>query len=141
MRTNLFLSLFCCLILSACGGETNPDETSVGENDTGMGGSNTITLTWSAPVENVDFSCTDDLLGFEIHYGNNSEQYTESTELSVDEASCVDSSNVTACGTVQVCSYTLTGLPAATWYLAVSAYDNGGNHSPYSNEIIRVVSN
>ena len=137
--------------MSACGGESNSEgnnsgeidtgEIDTGEIDTGQGGSNTITLTWSAPIQNVDLSCTDDLSHFEIHYGNTSDQYTDSTELSVDEASCADSANINECGTIQVCSYTLTGLPADTWFLAVSAYDNGGNQSSYSNEIMRVVSN
>jgi len=136
MRIYPIQILSFCLALSACGSENNS-----GESDPELGGSNTITLTWNAPIENVDLSCTDDLSGFEIHYGNNSEQYTNSTAISVDEASCVDSTNVSACGTIQVCSYVLTGLRADTWYLAVSANDNGGNQSSYSNEIIKVVSN
>lgn len=146
MRTIPILILSLCLMLSACGDDSDSSargtgENDAGENDTGLGGSNTINLTWSAPTENVDLSCTDDLSGFEIHYRNNSGQYSDSMLLSVDEASCVDSTNITSCGITQVCSYTLTGLPTDTWNIAVSAYDNGGNQSLHSNEIIRVVSN
>ena len=133
MRVFPILIFSCCLVLYAC---TDPVD-----GDPGAGGSSSITLTWKAPIENVDSSCTEDLSGFEIYYGNASGQYTDSTVVPLDQASCVDSTDVTACGTVQVCTYTLTGMPADTWYLVVSANDIGGNQSMYSNELIRVVSN
>lgn len=72
----------------------------------------TISIAWD-PVSDPD------LAGYRVFWGASPNNYTQS----------VDVGNVT--------SHTLTGLTdCTTWYVAVKAYDDGGNESvSYSNEI------
>ena len=72
----------------------------------------------------TDRSGTGDLLipknlaGFKIYYGNVSRQYDQ--ELKVPGAS--------------ISSAVIEGLPPATWYFAVRAYNSDGVESDYSAE-------
>ncbi|HEU4652720.1 MAG TPA: putative Ig domain-containing protein, partial [Steroidobacteraceae bacterium] len=77
----------------------------------------TASLTWTAPIQNVDGSTLTDLAGYRISYG------TSSTALSQ---------------TIQVAnpsltSYLIEALPAGTYYFAVRAYTTHGTESANSN--------
>lgn len=126
----ILLSVTICVLLASCGSgseENGPGGTSNGPNS--------IVLSWKAPTTNVDQSCIGgDLAGFVVHYGFNSGVYSDSATLSIDQASCITTSEITSCGSVQVCSYTINDLPSATWFVAVAAYDMAGNDGPLSNE-------
>ena len=123
----LTISLLSFLLIS-CGGEG-------GDGGGASYGPGSIVLSWKAPTTNVDRSCIEgDLAGFEIRYGFNSGVYSDSIDIPINQASCVPTSETTSCGTVQLCSYTFSDLPAATWFAAVSAYDLAGNSGPLSNE-------
>lgn len=60
-----------------------------------------------------------DVLGYKIHYGFAHREYDQ----------VLDVANVT--------DYVITGLSAGTYYLCVTAYDDSGNESDYSYEIVK----
>ncbi|MDH5570524.1 MAG: putative Ig domain-containing protein, partial [Gammaproteobacteria bacterium] len=82
-----------------------------------------ITLSWSAPLENTDNSTLTDLSGFKIYYGTSSGNYTNIIDLSNPSLS----------------SYIIDTLPSATYYIVISAYNSSGVQSSYSNEAIKVI--
>jgi len=47
--------------------------------------------------------------------------------------SCSASGQTNACGSIQTCRYTVTGLTRTTWYFAARAVDSGSQVSDYSN--------
>lgn len=81
-------------------------------------GSGTATVKWVAPTENSDGTALTNLAGYTIYYG------TSASTLS--QAQTVQVSNPAAL------SYTVTGLPAGTWYFAVSSYTTTGQASALS---------
>ena len=100
------------LFLIGCG-----DVASVGDIDTGGGGTNSLMLTWTAPTTNEDGSDLEDLAGYKLHFGTQPGQYTQ---------------------VVTVGSFTtaeIGDLGTGTYYLTVTAYDIYGNESDFSNEI------
>ena len=112
-RPGLFIcSVFLLLIVSGCGtGDTG-----------GQIADGTITLTWD--------SVTDpSAAGYRIYYGSLSRTVSGSYEHSKDIGRGNQVSNTST-------SFTLTGLiKKQTYYIAVTAYDNDGNESDYSNEV------
>lgn len=72
-----------------------------------------VTLRWVAPTQNEDGSALTNLAGYRINYG------TSRTALN-------NSINVANPGAT---SRTITGLPPATWYFAMTAYTNNGVES------------
>lgn len=81
------------------------------------------TLTWTAPVANTNGSALTDLAGYHIYYG------TSPSSLS----SVLD---ITSAGTT---SYTVSNLPAGTWYFAVNAYTTAGTESALSNNVSKAI--
>jgi hypothetical protein len=79
-----------------------------------------VTLSWVAPAENVDGSQLDDLAGYRIYYGEQSRSYSDVAEVADAAAS----------------SHTLS-LVTGEYYLAMTALDQEGNESGYSNEVVR----
>jgi hypothetical protein len=76
----------------------------------------------SADVElSWDPSTAPNLAGYKVHYGASSRAYSASIVIG------------------EQTTYTLRGLPAGTWYLAVTAYDAQGNESGLSNEVSTTV--
>src|SRR6266850_5823168 len=68
-----------------------------------------VNLSWSPNTDT-------DLAGYKVYYGTTSGTYE--TPVNVGSVS----------------TYTLTGLNAATYFFAVTAYDASGNESGFSNE-------
>src|SRR3954464_3108869 len=80
-------------------------------------GKGTAIVTWNAPAENGDGTALSNLAGYQIDYGTDSNSLTNSIQ--------VPSAGAT--------SYTLSTLPAGTWYFTVRAYTNTGLTSDGSN--------
>lgn len=75
-----------------------------------------VTLTWQAPETNIDGTPATDIAGYIIYSGESSGNYTDALDVGL------------------VYSYTLEELPAGTLYFSVTAYDDMGNESDFSNE-------
>ena len=76
-----------------------------------------VTLTWNAPTTNVDGTPITGLAGYKVYLGPSSGVY--STQITI--------------GNVNL--YTVTLLPAGTYYFAVTAYNTAGGESAFSNEV------
>ena len=94
----------------------------------------TITLAWDANTE-------PDLAGYKIHYGSQPGIYTTTVDVRTDEvgwsAGCptpYDPFNA------ECCEFTLKNLVVGqTYYIAGTAYDEDGNESAYSIELVHTV--
>ena len=80
------------------------------------GGTESLTLYWTAPSVNSDGSGLTDLAGYHIYYGKSASQL--STVISVEGA-----------GTT---SQVLSKLPQGTWYFAVTAFNSNRIESKFS---------
>ena len=81
-----------------------------------------ITITWDAPTLNDDGSPLTDLDGFRVYQGSSSRSYDAPVEIS-DES---------------VRSYQVTLAPGVH-YLAVTAFDQDGTESEFSNELVLTI--
>ena len=88
---------------------------------TSGGGTETATLSWDAPTTNTDGTDLTDLAGYKIHYGTSPGTYD----------SVIDVAKVT--------TYTVSDLTPAAYYFVVTAYDEEGNESDYSNEVSKTI--
>jgi hypothetical protein len=86
-------------------------------------GSGSVTLSWTAPTENVDGSALTDLSGFVISYGTSAEALSQT--VTVDNAS--------------VDRYVLDNLAPGTYYFAVRAVAASGAESEQSQVVSKVV--
>ena len=77
-----------------------------------------VSLSWAAPTENVDGTPLTDLAGYRIYYGSESRTYSDMEEI-MEPAST---------------GYTLN-LASGDYYVAMTALDQQGNESAYSNEV------
>jgi len=85
------------------------------------GGTENTTLSWDTPTNNTDGTELTDLAGYKVYYGTSSGVYDN----------VIDVADVT--------TYTLTDIAPATYYFAVTAYDELGNESDYSNEVSKTI--
>ena len=81
--------------------------------------SSSVSLNWMAPTENSDGTQLQDLKGYKIHYGTDSQTYTGA--ISVDNPTLT--------------TYLVDTLPAGTYYFAVTAYNSKGLESSPSDEV------
>lgn len=72
-----------------------------------------VTLSWTPPIERADGTALTDLAGYRIYYGADSAQLDQ--VIGVDDAG--------------LSTYVISGLPAGTWYFAMTALDAGGLES------------
>jgi len=121
------------LLAAGCGQSYSTDTNSPsppGDGAPGGGGGGGVTtsvsvkLEWESPTTNQDQSCLRNLAGYVITYGNTPGAATHQDTVPLNSLSCVDTTLVTACGTVQTCSYTLHGLAPGEWHFTASAYNN-----------------
>lgn len=82
-----------------------------------------VTLSWTPPTQNVDGTPVTDLAGFKVFYGTASGQY--SSTLSLPSTS--------------MNSVVIEGLTAGTWYFAVKAVNAAGVESAYSAEASKLL--
>lgn len=78
-----------------------------------------VTLEWQAPTENTDGTALADLKGYEIHYGTESQSYTQA--ITVTNAS--------------ITRYVVESLAPGKYYFAITALNGSGHQSPLSNEV------
>lgn len=101
-----------------------------------------ITVSWEDPSRNNDDSCINQLQGYILHYGTSSGSYSNSVDIQLSHGgiSCTQTAYDNACGApVMTCTFVTEVLPPDTWYFAIQAYDQPGNTSSLSNEIVRVI--
>lgn len=79
-----------------------------------------VALNWVAPAENVDGTPLTDLAGYRIYYGTTSRDYAGMVEV-IDPAQT---------------SHTLS-LASGDYFVAMTALDQEGNESAYSNEVLK----
>ena len=80
-------------------------------------------LTWDAPTKNLDGTDLKDLAGYKVYYGTSSGSYTTPIEVGKD-----------------VTTYAVKTLSAGTtYYFTVTAYNEIGNESDYSNEVSKTI--
>jgi len=82
-----------------------------------------VTVSWDAPTQYTDGAPLTDLAGYHIHYGTQSQSYTQTIQVA----------------NPGLTSYAVQNLPAGTYYFAVSAYDSAGAESDYSAEATATV--
>lgn len=77
------------------------------------------TLDWTAPTENTDGSALTNLAGYTVYYGTSPTNLTQTVKI--------NNPGLTA--------YTMTDLPAGTWYFAITAYSASGSESTRSGVV------
>ena len=82
-----------------------------------------VTLSWTAPTQNLDGSPLTDLSGYNIYYGTREGAYTE--QINVDNPGIV--------------TYVVDNLYPNTYYFVATSYNSAGIESPYSGVAVRVV--
>lgn len=88
-------------------------------------------LSWNPPTTNTDGSALTDLAGYKIHYGTSSGNYS----TTVSGSNCLGCPAPLGTEGEGMC----LPLPAGTHYFAVTAFDQSGNESGYSNEVFKTV--
>src|ERR1700730_532394 len=131
--------LAAAVSLASCGGPSNSSATSSSATSSPVSTVNTpapssplptastgnATLAWSAPSQNTDGSALTDLGGFNISYG------TEPTQLT----------NTIALTNPGLLTYVVTALPiGTTYYFAVIAVTTAGVESAPSDTVSRTIS-
>jgi hypothetical protein len=81
-------------------------------------GTSSLTLSWTPPTQNEDGTPLTNLAGYRIRFGMQSGNYPSTI-------------NLTNPG---LATYVLSGLAAGTYYIVISAVNQNGVESPYSNE-------
>lgn len=81
----------------------------------------TISLSWTAPLENDDGSVLTDLAGYVIYYGRSPGDYDSSVRIM----------------NAGLTTYLLEGLTPGTYYIVATAVNSAGLESRFSNEIMR----
>jgi len=150
-RSSFFVSLGLAIVLAMSGCQSGSDQLSTnGSNATpppsGGGtppppspppaGSASVALDWDSPTTNVNQSCLTNLSGYVISYGTSPGVYSVRETIPIGSVglTCGNPSTVTACGTVQTCTYTVRGLSLGQWYFSTAAYNTDLVTSPASNE-------
>lgn len=86
--------------------------------DVTQAGTESTTLSWTAPTLNEDGSVLTDLAGYKIYYGMSPGNFTNTIRI--------DNPSVT--------NYVLDNLSPATYYIAAVAFNSAGVESRFSNE-------
>jgi hypothetical protein len=103
-------------MLAACGGGG-------GSSSGSASAANAVTLSWMPPTENTNGSTLTDLSGYTIHYGTQSQNYTN--EIQVDNPGLT--------------TYVVDNLSPGTYYFAISATTSDGFESATSPEVSATV--
>lgn len=78
---------------------------------------------WNPPTQNSDGSPITNLVGYKIHYGTTSSEYTQTI----------------AVANAGLTRYVVDNLPTGTYYFAITAYNSQGVESVPSGEISTIV--
>lgn len=83
-----------------------------------QGALGSVTLSWTAPTQNVDGTALTDLAGYRFYYGTSSGSYTN--QVQIDNPS--------------INTYVIENLTPETYYIVATAIKRSGIESRYSNE-------
>ncbi len=124
MHLNKIISILIASLLIAalagCGSGGGIASSNGGNSNRGTGA-----LSWSAPTTNTDGSALTDLAGYKFYYGTSSGHYTGSIDIADKNATSMPIATLAS------------AVPSSgTYYVALTAYDNSGIESDYSNETI-----
>ena len=120
------LSIVLALYLASCGGGGSQGPVSGGGNVTPQGvatDTGTVTLRWTAVVQNTNGSALTDLAGYKIYFGTSPGALNTVVVLS--------SPGLT--------TYQVTNLSSGTWYFAVAAFTHNGTEGVRSNVASKTV--
>lgn len=140
--TSVLSTLMIFVFLTGCGGGGGggSGNASAGGNDSrpSLGGvstpATTITsntgsqatssaITWLPPTQNVDDSAFTDLVGYKIYIGSEPDRFEIVRELKEPGLT----------------EYVIEGVPAGTYYVAMTAVNSQNIESPLSNVVVKVV--
>ena len=122
-------ALFLGLLLSGCGGGSQPSNSGQASQPSDEGSEGTVSrsaaLSWNAPGtrENGDSLRMGELAGYVISYGQDSENLTETVRIG--EASTME--------------YTVTNLDNGTWFFTVQVQDDNGLVSEPSPQVSKTI--
>lgn len=123
------------LLLAACGGA----ESGGSGGGTGSLTPASVTLAWDSPSAESNQICPQGLSGYKVYVGTAVGAYSVTQTVPVNAVECRPTGGTGACGAIESCSYTATGLARGTLYFAVTAYDSAGNESVFSNSVAHTV--
>ena len=136
----LLIYTACLFFLNGCGGGSSgssgitdiTDITDITESSESSGssgvsivpkGDSTALVSWTAPTENTDSSTLTDLAGFKIYYGTFPGEYDNS--ITIDN--------------VGMSSYMVEDLDASDWFFVMTAVNESGIESDYSDEVSKTI--
>lgn len=97
---------------------------------------NTVCVQWQAPTENTDGTPLTDLAGFELFWGFFSGDFDQSRKIDIPDAS--ETEFTTPATSINIQSPGPEGGEVDVFFV-MTAYDDDGNTSGFSNEISRAV--
>ena len=111
----LLVTVLSGALLASCGGGGDVPAGAAGENSppANGGGTGTATLSWSAPIENIDGSSVTNLAGYRIYHGTSPNALYSMVQVS----------------NPGITLYVLDSLSSGTHYFAISAYNAVGVES------------
>ena len=114
-------------------------------NSSSIGGIYAQKLKWEVPQKRTDGTALTDIKGFHIYFGTISGMYTKFDDVQ----DMKDAKSLLLCQEIFVngksmpgkkrCEYTVKVDNKGVYYFAVTAYDDKGNESDFSNEVRREV--
>jgi hypothetical protein len=82
-----------------------------------------VTLNWISPSQNTDSSTLTNLAGFKIYFGTSLGSYSNTV--------LIDNPGIT--------TFVVENLAPNTWYFVLTAYDQWGKESDFSNVVTKVI--
>ena len=136
LTTNIMLKVLLLITLaitmSVCGCNCGGGGDSANQNNKDINKS--VTLLWDAPTTNMDGSLLTDLAGFKIYYRiPSADEYSDPIIVPMESASCKMSRKI------MQCTYIVNNLNPGTYYFALTAYNDNGAESHYSNERAKII--
>jgi ABC-type oligopeptide transport system substrate-binding subunit len=123
--SRLLVATLAVALLASCGGGGEASSGAAGETSppADTGGTGVATLSWSAPIENIDGSSVTNLAGYRIYHGTNPNALHSMIQVS----------------NPGITLYVMDGLASGVHYFAISAYNAvgmEGNRSAVASKTI-----
>lgn len=123
-----FTILALSALISACGGgDDSPPPGNTANKSGGTTYNGTVNINWEIPTTKTDGSpiSLSELGGYRIYVSTNSN--------SIPSIPSVDLKDGTKT------QYSITDLPAGTYYISLTSYDVNGDESAYSNKVQKTI--
>lgn len=122
---HVIIVLALALAMTACSLEKSADNTNTSASGTGStsGSTESVNLAWTAPAtrSDGDYLSPNELAGYKVYMGSSPNNLTPLVDLNDNQAT----------------GFTVNNLEAGSYYFAVSAYDQDGLESGFS-QVIRI---